>query len=74
MSKPNWKKAPRLATHVITTGPKWGGGEDYIGRIVFVTLTNGKYFDAGDVKDDDGWYCMGKSSWVVIEERPNVKV
>lgn len=45
----------------LTTGPNWGGGKEFKGKVVEAWLDDGRYYD-----DDGGFFCIGDRSWVVL--------
>jgi len=71
MFKINWKKAPELATHAISTSPKWSGSDKFKGQTRFAQLVEGQYWDVTK-GEPDGWFNISKHAWEVIEERPSV--
>jgi hypothetical protein len=70
MFKINWKKAPELATHAVSTGPKWNGGDEFKGTTRFAQLADDKYYDV-TTGEPEGYFNISKRGWEVIEERPN---
>ena len=64
----DWGQAPDEATHALSTGPKWDGSQDLIGKIRFAVKRGKGYAESSD--PDGVEFCMGKKSWVVVAERP----
>lgn len=65
--KVDWSKAPDDATHALTTGPKWCGPSDTIGKITF-----GRVNADGVIENSLGPFLISDDAWVVLETRPAV--
>lgn len=71
MSVIDWSKAPKEATHALTTGPNFNYECIDRGVIKFATFFEGRYI--ADVPKEDSifidQFVIGDNAWVVIDER-----